>query len=107
LIFAIVNMRESFYEGFAVKPPSAVSLSGELFFLRPDFSCLHFFDSRRNMSCDESHEPNKPERARTLFGQIRVHSAIAAESRRTLPNFPEYPPNKPEQSRTVDAALWA
>jgi hypothetical protein len=100
-------MRESFYEGFAVKPQSAVSLSGELFLLRPDFSCIHFFEKRRNMSCDESHEPNKPEQSRTLFGQIRVHSARPTESRRTLPNLPEYPPNKPEQSRTVDGALWA
>jgi len=100
-------MRESFYEGFAVKPPSAVSLSGELFFLRPDFSCLHFLDSRRNMSCDESHEPNKPEQSRTLFGQIRICSAISAGNHRTCPNFTKYLPNKPEQSRTVDAALWA
>jgi len=82
-------MRESSYAEFAVKPQSAVSLSVVLFFLRPDFSCLHFFDSRRNMSCDGSHEPNKAERSRTLFGQIRVHSAFAAESRRTLPNLPE------------------
>jgi len=45
-----------------------VSLSVVLFFLRPDFSCIHFFEKRRNMSCDESHEPNKPEQSRTLFG---------------------------------------
>jgi len=60
-------MRHSSYEKFAVKPQPAVLLSGVLFFLRPDFSWLHFFDSRRNMSCDESHEPNNPEQSRTLF----------------------------------------
>jgi len=86
-------MRESSYEECAVKPLSAVSLRAVLFFLRPDFSCIHFFEKRRNMSCDESHEPNKPGQSRTLFGQIRVHSALAGKSRRTLPNFPEYPPN--------------
>jgi hypothetical protein len=100
-------MRESSYEECAVKPQSAVSLSVVLFSLRLDFSWLHFFESRRNMSCDESHEPTKPEQSRMLFGQIRVHSALAAKSRRTLPNFPEYPPNKPGQSRTVDMALRA
>jgi len=78
-----------------------------IFSLRPDFSRIHFFEKRRNMSCDGSHESNKPEQSRTLFGQIRVRSALAGKSRRTLPNFPEYPPNKPEQSRTVDAPAGA
>ncbi len=51
------------------------------------------------MSCDESHEPNKPEQSRTLFGQIRICSAISAGNHRTCPNFTKYLPNKPEQSR--------
>jgi len=100
-------MRESSYEECAVKPQPAVPLSVVIFSLRPDFSRIHFFEKRRNMSCDESHEPNKPEQSRMPFGKIRVRSALAGKSRRTLPKLPEYPPNKPEQSRTVDAPTGA
>jgi hypothetical protein len=61
-------MRESSYEECAVKPQSAVSLSVVLFSLRPDFSCIHFFEKRRNMSNAACAAPNKPEQSRTLFG---------------------------------------
>jgi hypothetical protein len=93
-------MRHSSYAKIAVKPQSAVSLSGVLFsyvlifrgsiFLIRDAICLAMDRTSRT-------NPNNAERCSGKFGSVRPSRQKAAEHCRISPNIGRMSPNKAER----------